>query len=821
MIDQKHRQVDQLVVHEQALRSRWPESLLHFQRVTVQYEDANAPVLSDVSLELREGQSVLFLGPSGCGKSTLAMLCARLIPSSVEARVTGNLEYHPDLCRPGGIGYVFQDPDAQFCMVHVADEVAFGLENQRVKREEMPARIRRALTDVELDVDFSATHADFSGGMKQKLAIASALAMSPKLLILDEPTANLDPHSTRLVFEQLAALHRRGQTMIVIEHKFDPILPFMDMVVLFDRSGTIRRVGPTRDVLQQEWDWLVDVGVVPPWKVKPQWLGAEPDLPESEQLRQSALPKPVSVSSSVPAYSADSRGTNGEPVLKVSDAAIRYGTREVWSNVNFVVRKGAFVALIGPNGAGKSSLLQAMVGLQKLSAGDVEVHGRSLRDVAPADRQRILSFCFQNPEYQFIYQTVKDEIANRVTQGELPEELKQLLQSFGLAGLEEQSPFALSQGQKRRLSVAAMLREDHDIYLLDEPTFGQDARTQQAILDKLVELQQRGKTIVVTTHDMDLVRRYATDVLVLCDGGLAFAGRPEELFANRALLQRAHLLDDVADLDLSPGKPEVPVQERDVSERDCWPPRPTTFTGHLNPPLALVAVLLTVVVGVFARTLPETVTLFGWTVFLLWVVPKLTPWQVFKRLSPFLGFYVLYVWTFTAFSATPPGTKTFDFLWFHLSWYGLMQGVTLAFRMLSAVTLSILMVSSGDITRLIVGLCQTFRLTPKYAYGVLAGLRLGPLFRSEWTKLRQARQLRGRDARFVWLRPVMYALPLLTQAIRLSERVATAMEARGFVGDAAGRVDGRTYFRHVPVHWWDFAYLCALPGVALVLLWLV
>jgi energy-coupling factor transport system permease/ATP-binding protein len=320
---------------------------------------------------------------------------------------------------------------------------------------------------------------------------------------------------------------------------------------------------------------------------------------------------------------------------------------------------------------------------------------------------------------------------------------------------------------------------------------------------------------------MDLVRRYATDVLVLCDGGLAFAGTPEELFADRALLQRAHLLDDVADLDTSSAEPEVPVREPDISARDSWPPRPTTIAGHLNPPLALVAVLLTVVVGVFARTLPETVSLFAWTVFLLWVVPKLTPWQVFKRLSPFLGFYVLYVWTFAAFSATPPGTKTFDILWFHLSWYGFMLGITLAFRMLSAVTLSILMVSSGDITKLIVGLCQTFRLAPKYSYGVLAGLRLGPLFRSEWTKLRQARQLRGKDARLFWLRPVMYALPLLTQAIRLSERVATAMEARGFVGDAASRVDGRTYFRHVPVHWWDYVYLCALPGVALALLWLV
>ncbi len=799
--------IDQRELRQKALPLQTRESLIHFEDVSIAFEELSKPVIHDVSLQVREGESVLFLGPSGCGKSTLAMLCARLIPSSVEAQVKGELHYHPSLCSTGGIGYVFQDPDAQFCMIHVDDEVAFGLENVGVPRDDMRSVIRASLESVHLDVPMDAQHATFSGGMKQKLAVASALALKPKLLIFDEPTANLDPLSTRVVFEQIARLHEQGQTLIVIEHKFDPLLPHMDTVVLFDRDGSVRRVGPTREVLTEEWAWMVDAGVVPAWKGKPTWLvtNARSALEPAHQPLQ-----PRQRGRSVPV---------DKPAISLHGLSLRYGERLIWSNVDLMIPVGAFVAVVGPNGAGKSSLLQVMAGLQKPASGHVTWFGRALKDLSATEKQRMLSFCFQNPEYQFIYERVGDELANGVVQGDLPPQVTRLLEEFGLAGLEDHSPFALSQGQKRRLSVAAMVREEHDLYLLDEPTFGQDARTQLAILERLAQLQDQGKTVVITTHDMDLVRTYATHVAVLCDGGIAFFGSPDDLFERPDVLRQAHLLADVEALE--------PAQEQRNQPEKPWrkgSDHLVTIRGqrglskYLNPPLSMLAVVATVLVGIAARKLPQTLALFVWGVLLLLVVPGLSPRKVLKRLSPFLGFYVLYIWTFAAFSAVPPGAKSLHVLWYHISLPGLMTGVVLAFRMLAAVAMGVLLVASTEMTSFIVGVCQNFRLAPKFAYGILAGLRLAPLFQNEWMKLRQARQLRGKDARWPWMRPVTYALPLLTQAIRMSERVATAMEARGFVGEAANSAQGRTFYRVIRIHWWDWAYMFALPGVALALI---
>src|SRR5579875_3721061 len=194
--------------------------LLSLDNVTITYEESKHPVIENVTFHLHEGESVLFLGPSGCGKSTVAMLCAQIIPRSVEASVSGTVWRDAEVEAPGQIGYVFQDPDAQFCMLSVGDEIAFGLENQSMDRSRMSECIQKGLSLAGLHVPLDAPHATFSGGMKQKLAMACSMAMEPKVLILDEPTANLDPLSTRQVFDQIRALHDAGQTMIVIEHKF-------------------------------------------------------------------------------------------------------------------------------------------------------------------------------------------------------------------------------------------------------------------------------------------------------------------------------------------------------------------------------------------------------------------------------------------------------------------------------------------------------------------------------------------------------------------------------------------------------------------------
>lgn len=244
-------------------------SLLELQGLTVSYPDSKRPVLRDIDFQLQKGETVLLLGPSGCGKSTLAMVLSGVIPRSVEAEVSGGLRRSGDLETPGSIGYVFQDPDAGFCQFTVADEIAFGLENQQVPHGKMDRLIQSSLQAAGLAVSFGANHAVFSGGMKQKLAVASCLAMNGKLLILDEPTANLDPVSTAAVFNLIPALQQQGRTLVIIEHKFMPLLDRVNRVVLFNRRGEIHRIGPAQEIVQEEWEWLVEEGVMPPWAIRP------------------------------------------------------------------------------------------------------------------------------------------------------------------------------------------------------------------------------------------------------------------------------------------------------------------------------------------------------------------------------------------------------------------------------------------------------------------------------------------------------------------------------------------------------------------------
>jgi energy-coupling factor transport system permease/ATP-binding protein len=499
------------------------ETLVRLHNVSVLLEQQT--ILSNVHFTLNEGDSVLILGPSGCGKSTLAFLIAGLIPKSIEGEVFGDVWIHDSLRRPGGVGMVFQDPESQFCMLHVDDEVAFGLENLAMDRVEMKGCVQSALERFDLHVDLHALTSTLSGGMKQKLALACAFAMNPTLFILDEPTANLDPYSSTLVFEEIRKLCAEGHTVIVIEHKFEELLDVMERVILFDRNGTIYRVGDTSTVIREEWDWMVEQGIIPAWQTPP-W-----------ETRQARVPLHTSRKSA-----GNLPDLHPHPVLEIREGNLNYDGKPLWETpVNLKVEAGEFVAILGKNGAGKSSLLQALIGLRGLSQGEVMLDGRPLKQRKHKEIAQKMAFVFQNPEHQFIFERVIDELGNTRVNGDPEPHLLSQLERFGLLNHWLHNPFALSQGQKRRLSVAAMLLHEHDLYLLDEPTFGQDARTQEVIMDQLWELQQAGKTILMTTHDMDLVNRYATRVFVLDPCGLLFTGTPHELFQRDDILRQAHL----------------------------------------------------------------------------------------------------------------------------------------------------------------------------------------------------------------------------------------------------------------------------------------
>ncbi|EPZ43591.1 ATP-binding cassette domain-containing protein [Alicyclobacillus acidoterrestris] len=783
--------------------------VLSVHNLSVTYGDDATPTIVDCTFDVLPGECVLVTGPSGSGKSTIAMALAGIIPRSIEADVSGELIWQPSLQKPGKIGYVFQDPDSQFCMLTVADEIAFGLENLQIPREEMPAQTEASLRRVDLDVAPSDHHANFSGGMKQKLAIASALAMDCEFLILDEPTANLDPLATRQIFEQIVALRRMGRTLLIVEHKYSPLLPFVDKVLRVDASGRVTSLRP--DELSRT-------------------LGRRADSDETPmQTSKKHLSVACGVEMGEVSLTRPSGEFGGKPLLEVADAALCYGDKTIWSGVSLTLHKGEFVAIVGPNGAGKSSLLEVMGGLLPATSGEVRLLGTPVGRVRPTARYQTIAYGFQNPEYQFLFERVVDEMAGRMVGDDVPPEVLAQLAEFGLEHHATASPYALSQGQKRRLAVGVMLRDEHDLFLFDEPTYGQDKASEETILRRLQQLQSAGKTVVTITHDMALVKRYATRVLVLADGQLLFDGTVKDLYAREDILNRAHLLDDTRPLQAgvkedgvlvrkSTTATAVPVRVERVDEmhQRAYKAAARSPLSAVHPGVKLLTLVYIALFTLFTNSFRELAVMWAVTLVVTFGLGWCNPWRALKRLWIVLAMYVIYLWTFAANAATPPGYHYENVLWFHLSFYGLWQGLIVALRTFSTVVLAYAFVETTDGTDFVVSLSQSFHLPPKLAYGVMAGTGFLQRIDHELRTFRMARRVRGRQGWWV-TRPVSYALPMLSQSIRLSERLAMAMEARGFYGAPANRWNGRTYFRRIPFRLWDFVFagLCVVVVVGL------
>ncbi len=761
------------------------EPLIRTSELSVTYPGSPMKALTNIEFTLARQEAVLIIGPSGSGKSTLALVLAGLIPHSMEATIEGRIQRDSELDRPGAIGFVFQDPESQFCQLNVGQEVAFGLENIGMDPRIMDEKIDQALHSAGLVIDPKAPNQALSGGMQQKLALAAGLAPEPQLLIFDEPTANLDPQATSEVFAQIARLIAERRTLLVVEHKFEHLLDMFPRVVLFDRRGQIHRDGPTARVIQEEWSWLDEQGLLPK-RMAQGFSLASPLAPQPASGGDVVLhAQKVSFSYVSPRLQKRLR-RRGEQIPMALD------------DVSLEVRAGELVAIVGPNGSGKSTLLSVLAGIRTPTQGQVQRPRPRLAMPVP------IAFGFQNPEHQFIFERVSDELANRYVEPPLPETVERLLQQFSLQGHESQSPFGLSQGQKRRLSVAVMIRDPHDAYLLDEPTFGQDQASERHIMESLVALQHHGKAVLITTHDMDLVWQYATRVIVLVEGRITYDGRPGPLFADSARMRHANLLVSKQEAAKS-ARAVLPGLSRFIQIDDQQAKSPL---GRLNPGWKLITTMAAMIIAMAATHIWQGVLLALLPVLLLLFGAQLSLGQVAKRLAPFVGFFAAYTWTLTAYSRISPGTPSIHVLWFILSETGFHNGLVLAFRMLASVTFGILYVSTTDVTQLVVSLTRNFGVPPRFSYGSLAGIRVFPLFEEEWRKIRQARTLRGKDThRSRLTRIVTYALPLLTQAIRIGERVAVAMESRGFRGQASLNPKARSYYVKTPVRAWDFLYL--------------
>lgn len=450
-----------------------------------------------LDLDIEPGERVLLLGASGAGKSTFVHALAGVLGGEDEGEREGTLELDgrpPEESR-GRVGLVLQDPDSQVILARVGDDVAFGCENLGLPRQEIWDRVVDALDAVGLDLALDHPTSELSGGQKQRLALAGVLAMRPGLLLLDEPTANLDPEGVAEVRDAVAdVLDRTGATFVVIEHRVEVWQGLVTRVIVLDPRGGIRADGPIDEVLAREGAALAREGVWVP--------GHRPPVP--------------------------SRRRNAAATVIRTDAlaiARAKGT-PLASHLDLDLRAGAALAVTGPNGAGKSTLGLTLAGLIEPHAG--RVLAEAIADGLPPEpirwRSRDLltriGTVFQDPEHQFLAGTVRDELAIGPRALGLPAEevekrIGEVASRLRLDGLLDANPFTLSGGEKRRLSVATVLVTRPAVLVLDEPTFGQDSRTWAELVALLAELLDSGSAVVAVTHDAEFVRALADTELRL------------------------------------------------------------------------------------------------------------------------------------------------------------------------------------------------------------------------------------------------------------------------------------------------------------------
>ena len=549
--------------------------MIQVQDLHFKYVGRKAEALQGVNLHIRQGETVLLLGPTGSGKSTLALCLNGLIPQVMGGRMSGRVciagldtSETPISELTQQVGIVFQDPEAQFVTMTVEDEIAFGLENLRVPPEEMDGHIREALARVGM-TRYRRRRVDaLSNGEKQRLALATLLAMRPRILVFDEPTANLDPVGTREVFETITQLKRTGRyTIILVEHKLDELMHLVDRVVALTPNGSILADGPPQAIFRDQADALLEHGIWMPQtallahRLRGHGVRLEPFPITLEQAEQALLQvtrgkntqyatRNTQHETRNPALS-EAEGTPHEtndppPAVQVRNLSFSYDGPVVLDDINLRVPQGDFLAIVGANGAGKTTLAQHLIDVLHPPRGSVLLEGSDVTRIPARDLIRRVGYVFQNPEHQFITESVEHELSFGLRLMGLPEaeietRVGALLEQFGLSHLARANPFTLSQGEKRRLSVATMLAVGQDTLILDEPTFGQDQRNAEALMQLLSELHAAGRTVIMITHDMTLVAEYALHVAVMVEGQLRFHGPTADVFARPELLAQARL----------------------------------------------------------------------------------------------------------------------------------------------------------------------------------------------------------------------------------------------------------------------------------------
>ena len=523
---------------------------ISFNQFTFQYDAQAEPTLKDISFDIAKGEKVLILGPSGSGKSTLAQCLNGIIPNIHKGQAKGQVLIDGQdvftqsiYDKSQLVSTVLQDPDGQFIGLTVAEDLAFALENDCVNQSEMKDRV--SLWAERLDLGSLLNHRpqDLSGGQKQRVSLAGVLIDESPILLFDEPLANLDPKSGQETINLIDKIHKEvGATTIIIEHRLEDVLYRPVDRILLVNDGTLLFNGSPDELLSSTL--LLENGIREPlYLTVLRQLGFDTtraqNLSQLDALDLSGLGLPDRVL-------RDKTETSTNSILKVEGLRVGYGDNQiVIDDMSFSLKKGERIAIVGKNGAGKSTLAKALCGFIP-SQGKLTYLGQDICQDSIAERSECIGFVLQNPNQMISQAMIFDEVAlglrlRGIEETEIEERVHEVLKTCGLYSFRKWPISALSFGQKKRVTIASILVLKPEIIILDEPTAGQDYQTYTDIMTFLDSLQKKGHTIVMITHDMQLMLEYSDRCLVVVDGEIIADDNPVTILNQKNLLESANL----------------------------------------------------------------------------------------------------------------------------------------------------------------------------------------------------------------------------------------------------------------------------------------
>ena len=526
------------------------DKYISFNQFTFQYDAQAEATLKDISFDIAKGEKVLILGPSGSGKSTLAQCLNGIIPNIHKGQAQGQVRIDgQDIFKQSIydksqlVSTVLQDPDGQFIGLTVAEDLAFALENDCADQSEMKDKV--ALWAEHLDLTSLLNHRpqDLSGGQKQRVSLAGVLIDESPILLFDEPLANLDPKSGQETIDLIDKIHKEvGATTIIIEHRLEDVLYRPVDRILLVNEGELLFNGSPDELLSSKL--LLENGIREPLYVTVlRQLGFDTrsaqNLSQLDALDLSDLALPDRVLK-------DKRDSSSDSILKVEGLSVSYGDNPaIIEDLSFSLKKGERLAIVGKNGAGKSTLAKALCGFVP-SQGKLTYEGQDISQDSIAERSERIGFVLQNPNQMISQTMIFDEVAlglrlRGIEEAEVEERVHEVLKTCGLYSFRKWPISALSFGQKKRVTIASILVLKPEIIILDEPTAGQDYKTYTDIMNFLDSLQKQGHTIVMITHDMQLMLEYSDRCLVVVEGEIIADDKPVTILNQKDLLESANL----------------------------------------------------------------------------------------------------------------------------------------------------------------------------------------------------------------------------------------------------------------------------------------